>query len=147
MLILLTYNTNKLTMRPPCPYFSLLFSFTTSINEIQELFFTGNVSTCSRHCCQDHPGRFDFENKFGGVLYVTQQVLLGFILHPYLIDVDELQNHGINAADITKLKQAGVCTIKARSSSGNVFVDFCTLFGKSLSPNRNHLSTPFSVSK
>ncbi|KAG0286684.1 Meiotic recombination protein dmc1 [Linnemannia gamsii] len=30
----------------------------------------------------------------------------------FFTDVDELQNHGINAADITKLKQAGVCTIK-----------------------------------
>lgn len=28
--------------------------------------------------------------------------------------VDELQNHGIGAADIQKLKQAGICTIKVR---------------------------------
>ncbi|KAF9350711.1 Meiotic recombination protein dmc1 [Mortierella sp. AD094] len=27
-------------------------------------------------------------------------------------EIDELQNHGINAADITKLKQAGVCTVR-----------------------------------
>lgn len=28
-----------------------------------------------------------------------------------IINVDELQNHGINAGDITKLKAAGVCSI------------------------------------
>ncbi|KAF8984346.1 Meiotic recombination protein dmc1 [Entomortierella lignicola] len=28
--------------------------------------------------------------------------------------IDELQNHGINAADITKLKQAGVCTVRTK---------------------------------
>ena len=27
-------------------------------------------------------------------------------------DIDELQNHGINVADIKKLKQAGICTVK-----------------------------------
>ncbi|KAK7507228.1 hypothetical protein BaRGS_00001163 [Batillaria attramentaria] len=27
-------------------------------------------------------------------------------------DIDQLQNHGINVADIKKLKQAGICTIK-----------------------------------
>ena len=27
-------------------------------------------------------------------------------------DADELQKHGINAADIAKLKSAGICTIK-----------------------------------
>ncbi|KAG0309492.1 hypothetical protein BGZ98_002004 [Dissophora globulifera] len=30
------------------------------------------------------------------------------------LEVDELQNHGINAADITKLRQAGVCTVRAK---------------------------------
>lgn len=28
-----------------------------------------------------------------------------------IINVDELQNHGINAGDITKLKAAGICSI------------------------------------
>lgn len=28
-----------------------------------------------------------------------------------IINVDELQNHGINAGDISKLKAAGVCSI------------------------------------
>ncbi|XP_046549994.1 meiotic recombination protein DMC1/LIM15 homolog [Haliotis rubra] len=28
------------------------------------------------------------------------------------LDIDQLQNHGINVADIKKLKQAGICTIK-----------------------------------
>lgn len=28
-----------------------------------------------------------------------------------IINVDELQSHGINAGDITKLKAAGVCSI------------------------------------
>jgi len=27
-------------------------------------------------------------------------------------DIDELQKHGVNAADITKLKNAGICTVK-----------------------------------
>ena len=27
-------------------------------------------------------------------------------------DIDLLQNHGINVADIKKLKQAGICTVK-----------------------------------
>ncbi|KAF8932021.1 Meiotic recombination protein dmc1 [Dissophora ornata] len=27
-------------------------------------------------------------------------------------EIDELQNHGINVADINKLKQAGVCTVR-----------------------------------
>ena len=27
-------------------------------------------------------------------------------------DIDVLQNHGINAADIKKLKQSGICTVK-----------------------------------
>ncbi len=30
------------------------------------------------------------------------------------IDVDELQKAGINAADITKLRAAGVCTVLVR---------------------------------
>ncbi|KAF9093132.1 Meiotic recombination protein dmc1 [Mortierella sp. GBA35] len=30
----------------------------------------------------------------------------------FFTEVDELQNHGINMADITKLKQAGVCTVR-----------------------------------
>ncbi|XP_041363265.1 meiotic recombination protein DMC1/LIM15 homolog [Gigantopelta aegis] len=28
------------------------------------------------------------------------------------VDIDQLQNHGINVADIKKLKQSGICTIK-----------------------------------
>lgn len=28
-----------------------------------------------------------------------------------IISIDELQNHGINAADIVKLRSAGVCSI------------------------------------
>lgn len=28
-----------------------------------------------------------------------------------IINVDELQNHGINAGDISKLKSAGVCSV------------------------------------
>ncbi|KAF9434156.1 Meiotic recombination protein dmc1 [Entomortierella beljakovae] len=30
----------------------------------------------------------------------------------FFTEIDELQNHGINAADITKLKQAGICTVR-----------------------------------
>ncbi|XP_025112615.1 meiotic recombination protein DMC1/LIM15 homolog [Pomacea canaliculata] len=30
----------------------------------------------------------------------------------FFADIDQLQNHGINVADIKKLKQAGICTIK-----------------------------------
>lgn len=32
--------------------------------------------------------------------------------------IDEIQNHGVGAADIQKLKQAGICTIKG--------IEFCT---------------------
>lgn len=32
-----------------------------------------------------------------------------------LKEIDELQNHGINASDITKLKQAGICTVRVTS--------------------------------
>lgn len=40
-------------------------------------------------------------------------------------DLDILQNHGINAADIKKLKQAGICTVKGvkmttRKKLGNI---------------------------
>ncbi|CAG8474680.1 6118_t:CDS:10 [Ambispora gerdemannii] len=31
----------------------------------------------------------------------------------FYTEIDELQNHGISAADITKLKSAGICTVKA----------------------------------
>ncbi|KAF9179327.1 Meiotic recombination protein dmc1 [Haplosporangium sp. Z 11] len=30
----------------------------------------------------------------------------------FFTEIDELQNHGINAADIAKLKLAGVCTVR-----------------------------------
>lgn len=30
----------------------------------------------------------------------------------FFTDIDELQAHGINAADIKKLKSAGICTVK-----------------------------------
>ena len=30
----------------------------------------------------------------------------------FFMDIDILQNHGINVADIKKLKQAGICTVK-----------------------------------
>ena len=30
----------------------------------------------------------------------------------FFLDIDLLQNHGINVTDIKKLKQAGVCTVK-----------------------------------
>ncbi|KXN66360.1 hypothetical protein CONCODRAFT_43819, partial [Conidiobolus coronatus NRRL 28638] len=30
-----------------------------------------------------------------------------------ILDVDELQSHGINVSDINKLKSNGICTIKA----------------------------------
>lgn len=30
----------------------------------------------------------------------------------FFTDIDELQAHGINAADIKKLKMAGICTVK-----------------------------------
>ncbi|KAG0332405.1 Meiotic recombination protein dmc1 [Podila horticola] len=30
----------------------------------------------------------------------------------FFTEIDELQNHGVNAADITKLKQAGICTVR-----------------------------------
>ncbi|KAK3822815.1 MAG: Rad51-domain-containing protein [Benniella sp.] len=30
----------------------------------------------------------------------------------FFTEIDELQNHGINASDITKLKQAGICTVR-----------------------------------
>lgn len=30
----------------------------------------------------------------------------------FFADIDDLQNHGINAADIKKLKTSGICTIK-----------------------------------
>ncbi|KAI9293002.1 hypothetical protein K502DRAFT_294484, partial [Neoconidiobolus thromboides FSU 785] len=30
-----------------------------------------------------------------------------------LIEIDELQSHGINSSDISKLKSNGICTIKA----------------------------------
>jgi hypothetical protein len=36
--------------------------------------------------------------------------------------VDELQNHGVGAADIQKLKLAGICTIKVLCM---ISVDFC----------------------
>ncbi|KAG0364439.1 Meiotic recombination protein dmc1 [Gamsiella multidivaricata] len=32
----------------------------------------------------------------------------------FFTEIDELQNHGINAADITKLKQAGICTVRVK---------------------------------
>ena len=28
------------------------------------------------------------------------------------MDIDQLQSHGINAADLKKLKAAGICTVK-----------------------------------
>ncbi|RIB11407.1 hypothetical protein C2G38_2020357 [Gigaspora rosea] len=31
----------------------------------------------------------------------------------FYTEIDELQNHGIGAADITKLKSAGICTVRA----------------------------------
>lgn len=30
----------------------------------------------------------------------------------FFTDIDELQAHGINAADIKKLKSAGICTVR-----------------------------------
>ena len=30
----------------------------------------------------------------------------------FFTDIDELQSHGINAADIKKLKVSGICTVK-----------------------------------
>ena len=30
----------------------------------------------------------------------------------FFTDIDELQSHGINAADIKKLKASGICTVK-----------------------------------
>ncbi|KAF9577053.1 Meiotic recombination protein dmc1, partial [Lunasporangiospora selenospora] len=32
----------------------------------------------------------------------------------FFTEIDELQNHGINVADIVKLKQAGICTVRAK---------------------------------
>lgn len=35
------------------------------------------------------------------------------------VSIDELQNHGIGAADIQKLRAAGICTVKVCVITGN----------------------------
>jgi len=42
---------------------------------------------------------------------------LNALYYLILVVVDDLQNHGINAADITKLKQTGICTVQVSLSS------------------------------
>jgi hypothetical protein len=76
--------------------------------------------------------------KFRGVLDKTLPRLHFSAICPSLIDVDELQNHGINAADITKLKLAGVCTIKVRSSPYFIFVELTPFLEQSV-PNQERL--------
>jgi hypothetical protein len=69
------------------------------------------VCLCSRLCpCASialYPG------KIGGAPHRLWLKLLLYTLLFVIVEIDELQNHGINVADITKLKQAGICTIKA----------------------------------
>lgn len=56
-----------------------------------------------------------------------------------IINVDELQNHGINASDLQKLKASGIFTI-------NVCITFLTLTGGQLT-NRIRTDGPFNNQK
>lgn len=51
--------------------------------------------------------------------------------------VDELQNHGVGAADIQKLKLAGICTIKVRFiPSSNDRLCMCIIKGVNMTSKR-----------
>ena len=45
-------------------------------------------------------------------LSVEEVVYIILFQETLILDIDELQKHGINVSDIHKLKNAGICTIK-----------------------------------